>query len=113
MGATYTSSEPSFVNNHTHRHEAAQQYLLQKVDDPALGLLVPFGGTILLTSVQTGMPCGLHPRPYEQSPTGSALALYCNATGTGKEFVYMVIASLLPGCAALCVAGNPAGVWSS
>jgi hypothetical protein len=90
LGSTYSPSEPSFVANDTSHYQAAQQYLLQSIGDPALGLLIPYGGKIRITSSQTGLPCGLYPRPYDRSPTGSALALYCNATDSGAEFVYEV-----------------------
>jgi hypothetical protein len=96
------------VANHTDYFQAAQQYLLQSTGDPALGLLIPYGGKIRITSSQTGLPCGLYPRPYEQSPTGSALALYCNATDSGAEFVYEVRALFCAGWPAVqgvaCVA---------
>jgi hypothetical protein len=90
LGSTYTPSQPSFVANHSDTFLKPAQYLLTKVDDPALGLLVPYGGKIHITSSETGLPCRLHPRVYERSPTGWALSLYCNATDAGEEFTYEV-----------------------
>jgi hypothetical protein len=98
LGSAYSPLEPGFVANHTNRFQAAHQFLVQSVADPALGLLIPYGGRIRITSLGTGLPCGLYPDLYEQSPTGLALALYCNATDPGAEFVYEVRALSLGAC---------------
>jgi hypothetical protein len=90
LASTYTPSQPSFVANHTNVFQQPSQYLLTRVDDPALGLLVPYGDKIHITSAETGLPCRLYPSAYERSPTGWALALFCNATDAGEEFTYEV-----------------------
>jgi hypothetical protein len=55
---------------------------------------VPYGGKIHIISSETGLPCGLFPGPYQQSPDGWALQLYCNASHVGEEFTYGVSARL-------------------